>query len=200
MDQQKKKTWSEYYQKVAAYPHKQRTEAAVAQNQSGSLVALDCGCGTGSDTAYLLSQSYSVVAFDINQESVEFCSKRFADESAVTIHCTDFESFTYPDAGLVVANASLFFAHPESFPIIWQKIRAAIPIGGVFCGDFLGPEDEWLEDKRHILTPLSEQEVKALFDGFEILEFSERNRRGPTARGPEKHWHTFSVIARKNVV
>ncbi|MGI9281725.1 MAG: class I SAM-dependent methyltransferase [Endozoicomonas sp.] len=200
MDELKKKIWSEYYQKVAANPHKQSTEKAVSLNLSDSLVALDCGCGTGSDTAYLLSQGYTVSAFDVNQESVEFCRKRFADETAVSIHCSGFESFTYPQAGLVVANASLFFAHPESFPVIWQKIRASIQAGGVFCGDFMGPDDEWLEDKSHILTPLSEQDVKALFEGFEILEFSERNRRGPTARGPEKHWHTFSVMARKSAI
>ncbi|WP_062269169.1 class I SAM-dependent methyltransferase [Endozoicomonas arenosclerae] len=189
--------WSEYYQRVAAYPHKAKTEKAVTYNQSGLSRAIDCGCGTGSDTAFLVKQGYWVHAFDINQESVVFCQKRFVKDLKVSVSCSDFDSFDYPDTGLVIANASLFFAKPDSFQASWLKIRQAIQAGGVFCGDFMGYDDEWLKDKGKVLNPLTEQEIKALFAGFELLEFTERNCIGPTARGPEKHWHTYSVIARK---
>ena len=42
----------------------------------------------------------------------------------------------------------------------------------------------------------TEDQVRALFDGFEIESFHEQEEDGSSASGP-KHWHRFTVIARK---
>ncbi|EOW9498940.1 SAM-dependent methyltransferase, partial [Vibrio cholerae] len=50
---------------------------------------------------------------------------------------------------------------------------------------------------RSPTTPLSESEVKALFSGFEIVRFFERDEKAKTSLGRMKHWHTYSVVAVK---
>lgn len=59
------KIYREYYQKVFSHPHSKRTEFAVRLNNSGNKVAIDCGCGSGSDIEYLSNQHYQVYGFDI---------------------------------------------------------------------------------------------------------------------------------------
>lgn len=43
-----------YYQKRLQKSHSKILETAIAHNQSGCQVAIDCGCGVGNDARYLL--------------------------------------------------------------------------------------------------------------------------------------------------
>jgi len=40
-------------------------------------------------------------------------------------------------------------------------------------------------------------ELRNLFNNFEIVFFKENEYDGPTAVGPEKHWHLFEILAVK---
>ncbi|MCX8905907.1 SAM-dependent methyltransferase, partial [Vibrio parahaemolyticus] len=86
---------------------------------------------------------------------------------------------------------------PNQFESTWSKIKSSIEIGGVFAGDFMGFKDSWAKNYRSPTTPLSESEVKALFSGFEIVRFFERDEKSKTSLGRIKHWHTYSVVAVK---
>jgi SAM-dependent methyltransferase len=189
--------WRQYYQKALSRPHSKRTEFAVRLNESNLKVATDCGCGTGSDIEYLDQQGYQVHGFDINPDSVAICRDRFGSKSLVDISECSFESFDYPKSGVVIANSSLFFADPNQFASTWSNIRSSIEIGGVFAGDFMGCKDSWANNYRSPTTSLSQSEVKALFSGFEIVRFFEREEIAKTSLGRMKHWHTYSVVAVK---
>lgn len=189
--------WRSYYQKALSRPHLKRTEFALQLNESTTRVAIDCGCGTGSDVEYLAQSGYQVYGFDINQDSVMICQKRFEGKSLVEISQSSFESFDYPKASVVLANSSLFFAQPELFASTWQNIETCLEVGGIFAGDFMGERDSWASNHHSSTTPLSEQQVFALFDNFEIVRFFERDERAPTSLGVMKHWHTYSVVAIK---
>ncbi|MES9912721.1 MAG: hypothetical protein ABW126_10045, partial [Candidatus Sedimenticola sp. 4PFRAG1] len=56
-------------------------------------------------------------------------------------------------------------------------------------------KDSWAKNYCSPTTPLSESEVKALFAGFEIVRFFERDETAKTSLGRMKHWHTYSVVA-----
>ncbi|NOI25954.1 class I SAM-dependent methyltransferase [Vibrio mediterranei] len=190
--------WREYYQKALLRPHSKRTEFALTLNRSNSRVAIDCGCGTGSDIAYIEQQGYQVHGFDINSDSVNICSERFERDPLVEVTQSSFESFNYPKAGIVIANSSLFFADPNQFDETWIRIESAIECGGVFAGDFMGPKDSWASNYRSPTTSLTEGQVKALFERFEIVRFFERDEAALTSLGRLKHWHTYSVVAVKH--
>lgn len=79
------KIWREYYEQAISRPHLQRTELAVKLNQSRTRVAVDCGCGTGSDIQYLAQQGYQVHGFDVNSDATELCQARFVENALVEI-------------------------------------------------------------------------------------------------------------------
>ena len=189
--------WRKFYEKALSRPHSKRTELAIKLNQSGVTVAVDCGCGTGSDIDYLEQQRYQVYGFDVNPDSIKICRDRFKTKPLVDITKSSFELYDYPHSGVVIANSSLFFADPTHFNRAWEKVEKSIEIGGVFAGDFMGVKDSWASNFRQPTTPLSEQQVRALFVNFEIIRFIERDEISETTIGILKHWHTYSVVAVK---
>lgn len=190
-------TWRRFYEESLSRPHHSRTEFAVTLNRSSSRLATDCGCGTGSDIQYLSASGYQVHGFDGNTDSVAICRDRFGADDSVFLTRATFEEFVYPKVGIVIANSSLFFADPTRFQATWQRIASSIEKGGVFAGDFMGPKDDWASNYRSSTTPLTEKQVRALFSDFNIVRFHERDEKGTTAIGNQKHWHTYSLVAVK---
>ncbi|NRA15442.1 MAG: class I SAM-dependent methyltransferase [Oceanospirillaceae bacterium] len=99
----------QYYDRAQQQGHRPLLEWAASLNQSECLTAVDCGCGTGNDTAFLVSKGYRVQAFDISAESINRCRDRFEPLSDVELHQCGFEDFSYPRSGVLVAHSSLFF-------------------------------------------------------------------------------------------
>lgn len=190
--------WNEYYQKVAQQPHRPNVERAANLLTLDNKTAIDAGCGTGRDSQYLLSRGYTVHAFDAHQDAVETCLTRFEGNPHYSISHSCFSDLTYPACSLFIASASLFFCPSEHFAKVWQKINKALVPNGVFCGDLLGINDSWVEADTHPnICAFTKEQVEALFEGYEILYFHERDEDGTTAVGHTKHWHTFSVTAIK---
>jgi trans-aconitate methyltransferase len=189
--------WREYYEKALMRKHAPRTEFAIKCNESDLKVAIDSGCGTGSDTAYMAQLDYQVYSFDINPDSISMCGKRFDNEPRVTLSKASFENYEHPKCGVIIANASLFFADLIQFQSTWNKMVTSLEKGGVFAGDFMGFNDSWASGYRSSITPMTRTEVEALFNNFEVIRFHERDEVGNTAIGKTKHWHTFSVVAIK---
>ncbi|MFS1491544.1 class I SAM-dependent methyltransferase [Vibrio splendidus] len=189
--------WQQYYKKALSRPHQKRTEFAIKLNESGLNVAIDCGCGTGSDIAFLEQQAYQVYGFDVNPDSIAICRDRFGRKPLVEISESGFEHYDYPKSGVVIANSSLFFADPTRFDEVWNSIENCLEVGGVFSGDFMGVDDSWAQGYRTPTTPLAKAKVFSLFNNFEIVRFHERDEKALTALGKMKHWHTYSVVAIK---
>lgn len=189
--------WRKYYNKAMSRTYSPRTERAVQLNTSGLNVAVDCGCGTGSDIAYLAEQGYRVHGFDINPDAISICHKRFRHDALIEVSEASFEDFTYPTAGVILANSSLFFAEPSVFNNAWRAITDSLAVGGVFGGDFMGVDDSWADGFRLATTTLTQTQVMDLFENFEIVRFHERNEEGSTSMGCIKQWHTYSVLAVK---
>lgn len=168
-----------------------------------SKIAIDCGCGAGSDIAYLLDNGFKVHAFDVERESISRCKERFKNNENVFLSKDSFESFEYPKASLIVADASLFFCAKHNFDGVWQNIENALVSGGVFCGSFLGSEDTMTSreyDKSvwwpHVLV-LDEKQIKMKFNSFLIKCFTEHRESVETPQGVPHEWHIFSVVAKK---
>lgn len=191
------KIWLQYYEKSFSRQHSPRTELAAKLNESSFKIAIDCGCGTGSDIYYLGQLGYQIHGFDINPDSISICHDRFSHDPLVDISEASFENFDYPTCGLIVANSSLYFAEPRQFKNTWHSLTSSLVNGGVFAGDFMGKNDSWAANYRSPTTPLTKLQVLELFDGFEIIRFNERDELGKTALGKMKHWHTFSLVAVK---
>lgn len=169
----------------------------------GPKVAIDCGCGAGSDIAFLRSKGFLVHAFDMETESIARCRKRFKDDRNVLLSQATFGTFDYPSASLIVADASLFFCHENEFSEVWRKITDSLLPSGVFFGSFLGSEDTMAGPyyDKDVYWPdilvVSEEQVRYWLRSFKIESFTEHKTSGKTPDGEPHQWHIFSVVARK---
>lgn len=166
-------------------------------------VAVDCGCGAGSNIVHLRNKGFVVHAYDIDEEAVSICTERFKDDSNVFVSTGSFGTFDYPKSSLVLADASLFFCPEQEFGIFVEKIRMSLHTRGLFCGAFLGHEDTMAQpeytNQVYWGEPLvkSQNEIREALSGFEILKMSEFVSDGITPVGDEHHWHIHVVVASK---
>jgi hypothetical protein len=63
----------------------------------------------------------------------------------------------------------------------------------------MGPEDSWAKQSPDRFTVHGRDEVMGLFSDYSIIDIYEENSPGTTLLGKQKHWHTFSVVAKKHV-
>jgi hypothetical protein len=166
-------------------------------------IAIDCGCGAGAGMAYLRNQGFVVHGFDLESESITRCSARFKDDLDVHLSQASFNSFTYPPAALITADASLFFCPATEFDEVWDKITTSLIPGGIFSGGFLGAKDTMAgpDYDKHAYWPdvmtLTEAQLKLMFAAFDIINWTEHDFLGERIGSPH-HWHIFSVIARRH--
>jgi SAM-dependent methyltransferase len=166
-------------------------------------IAIDCGCGAGSDIAFLLSKGFLVHAFDIEAESISRCRERFKGETNLSLSQASFTNFNYTEASLIHADASLFYCSPNDFDQVWYKITNALIAGGIFVGSFLGIRDTTAgpgyqkEAFWPDVMPVYEDELRLKFEDFDILSWVEHELDGKTAQDINHHWHVFSVVAKK---
>ncbi len=188
----------------ATYDRETREDLRLAVSLVGdNKIAIDCGCGAGSDIAFLRSHGFLVHAFDIEEEAILRCGKRFEDDNGVHLSQATFNTYNYPNASLIVADASLFFCPEQEFSEVWNKITDALLPKGIFSGSFLGPEDTMAgpgynkESYWPDILVFFEEEVKNLFDNYNIESFTEHKTSGKTPDGQPHQWHIFSVVAKK---
>ena len=91
--------WRQFYRKSITKPHLPRTECVVELNESDCYVAIDCGCGKGSDIEHLALLGYQTHGFDINTDAISICTQRFKNEPLVIISQAAFENFEYLTTG-----------------------------------------------------------------------------------------------------
>jgi trans-aconitate methyltransferase len=156
-------------------------------------LALDLGCGAGIETTAMVSEGWRVHAIDSAPGTLERVS-HIAGDGDVTTAVADLAALTeLPPSDLIYAGYSLPYVPPSRFPAVWKVIRAALRPGGWIAVNLMGDHDEWAGKEDE--TSFSATEARALFDGWEMVDFAEEDGRRPSYSG-EKHWHFFDVIAR----
>jgi len=189
--------WDNYYQKIQGREPRQLLLDVLENYSMGeSLHAIDLGCGDGTESIALLKHGFYVLAVDGTEAGIKRLMDKLPQEAQTRLQTqtAKFEEFVLPSADLIHASYSIPFCHPDHFPTLWEKIRNALNPGGRFAGQFFGVHDSWANDPD--MTFHTEEQVRAMLDGLEIELFNEEDEDGKSTSGP-KHWHLFTVIARK---
>jgi SAM-dependent methyltransferase len=193
--------WPAYYGAVAKAGPRATLLAALAgfgdQEGASQRLAVDLGCGGGTDTVELLRRGWRVLAIDAEPRGIEVLLQRddlVASESLET-RVARLEETTWPPADLVNASLVLPFLAPDAFERVWQRITMSLGPGSRFAGHFFGQRDDWahLAGRSHH----SPAQLEALLAAFDLERFEEREWDGETALGEAKHWHIFEVVARR---
>ena len=192
--------WEEYYRAIKGRPPRQLLLDALTYFASDSLSsqrkAIDLGCGDGTEIALLLERGWDVLAIDGEPASIEHLLAKVPKEKQkhLQTQVAKLEEVSLPSADLIHASFSLPFCAPEHFDVFWGKIVNAIKPGGRFAGQFFGVRDSWAN--KPDMTFHTEAQVRTMLEDFETEHFHEMDEDGSSASGP-KHWHVFTVIARK---
>ena len=157
--------------------------------------ALDLGAGSGVDTAYLLSEGFNVTAVDSSPKSQE----TIESIEGATFVLSKFADFKFEDTSYDLVNTqfALPFNPKDSFEDLIQNIKRSLRPGGVFTGQFFGPNDQWNTPDAK-LTFTSPDDAKRLLEGLEILKFENKEYEGQAALQGPKHWHVLNFIARNS--
>ena len=193
--------WEEYYQAIQGSQPRSLLLSALELFKSdpprANRLAIDLGCGDGTESFYLLENSWQVLAIDVEATAINYLLAKTPDHLADNLQTqiARFENSHLPPADLIHANLTLPFCEPAQYGSLWQKIVASIVVNGRFAGHFFGVNDSWAVNTD--MTIHTEAEVRALFPAFAIEFFHEKDEDGQATNGP-KHWHIFTVIARKS--
>lgn len=168
-------------------------------------LAIDLGCGSGTESLELLRRQWRVVATDAFPAAIESLRRRAGDAADLDALELDFESIALGglpvqagSASLVHAGFSLPFCARERFAGLWRQVRGFLGGGGVFAGQFFGSREPIvLAAPPGSATSHGEEEIRGMLEGFEIHRLEEVDRPGENAYGEAKHWHVFHVIARR---
>jgi trans-aconitate methyltransferase len=193
--------WEGYYTALEGRAARRlllETLALISTSKQGSprRVAIDLGCGDGTETRELLARGWNVVAIDKTPQAIARVRASVPAEDCprLTAIAAAFTDIELPPADLIYAGLSLPFCDPDSFGELWPRISVAVREDGWFAGHFFGPRDSWVG--RVDMTFLSREQVCALLTDFRIEGYQEQDEDGDSFAG-RKHWHVFHVIAHK---
>lgn len=193
--------WEVYYRAIEGRPLRELfVDATVflppTAPDGRSLVAVDLGCGDGTETLELLRRGWTVLAVDGSPEGIARLRESVSptDRERLSTRVAAYVEVELPPADLVYAGLSLPFCDPREFDEVWRQITSAIRPDGLFVGHIFGPHDSWAGTPD--MTFHTRAEIEALLGDFEVVGFREQDEDGEAVSGP-KHWHVFHVIARK---
>jgi len=188
--------WTGYYDAQAGRAVRSVVlQALASRNDAPPGVAIDIGCGEGTETRHLLANGWCVLAIDADPASEVRVRARLTPEQAarLTFRRARFEDVgVLPAADLVYSTFALPFCEPAAFPTVWSDIRASLKPGAWFAGELFGPHDSW--SGRADMNFHDRPEVQALLAGLTVHTLDEDDRTGQSAFGP-RHWHVFHIIA-----
>jgi trans-aconitate methyltransferase len=193
--------WARYYAALEGRPPRPLFLQALrlfpeARPERGPRVAVDLGCGDGTETRELLGQGWRVVAIDSAPDALVRvrASVPVEHQARLTATAASFTEVELPPADLVYAGFSLPFCAPGSFRDLWLRITSAVRDEGLLACHLYGRHDSWAGDEG--MTFLTRAEVDALLVDFHIALLHEQDEDGDSFRG-RKHWHVFHLIAQK---
>ncbi|GAB5388917.1 MAG: hypothetical protein Alpg2KO_18850 [Alphaproteobacteria bacterium] len=157
--------------------------------------ALDLGTSSGRDALALAARGWQVTAIDANPDAITALRGRIPEDLSANLQTlqADLTTWPLPPAHLVHAGYTLPFLGDQQD--IWHRVCQALPAGGLFVGQFFGPNDDWASESQ--VTTLTRSELGHLIKRWHRLHYEEKLFTAPAIENPDKTWHLFNLILRK---
>ena len=163
-------------------------EALALQKMLGDIhfdTCLEIGCGTGKNTAWLLTKAKSITAVDLSDEMLGKAKEKIKSSKVNFIQADILQDWSFATEKYDLVSFSLVLEHIQNLEHIFGKISKIIAPGGyVYIGE-LHPFKQYTGTKARFTTPGGEQAVTcfnhnltdftgaAKLYGFEIIDINE---------------------------
>jgi tellurite methyltransferase len=115
--------------------------------------------------------------------------------TALDTRVADLATVDVPRCDLVNASLSLPFLEPAAYWQAWDRIVAALPIGGRVAAMLFGDRDASAGDPAMTCPPPAA--IRSRLAAFEIEHWLDREEDSRTALGEEHHFHRIELVARR---
>ena len=190
--------WSQQYD---TNENKTRDLEAQALRETLADIAFDScleiGCGTGKNTAWLITKAKSITAVDLSTEMLARAKQKINIENVHFIQADILQDWDFTDKKYDLVSFSLVLEHIEKLEPIFNKVSKIIEPGGyVYIGE-LHPFKQYSGSKARFTTDEGEQIVACfnhhIYDfikaakqfGFSIVnmdEYFDENERAAMPR------------------
>lgn len=154
--------------------------------------ALDVGCGSGVDAAYLASLGFAVDAIEPNPAAPDVSGPgvRF-----VRAGVSDFEVALGSYRAILCSNVLPFLVRPGETESALARIAALLTDDGVVALSLFGERDGWADRADVRVVTLAQAGQMLSEAGLVKLkeEIVERDQK-PAASDVEKHWHILRFL------
>ena len=182
-------------------PHRPILEKALSYFENLPKIAIDCGCGAGNESSFLLRHHFKVYAFDPSIDAKNVCLSKFKDNKNFLFSNQAFEDYSFPKASLIIALFSLFFCSTDSLESVLKKMQESLSEQGILLIQLLGKDDDWVNNFSEKFIGFEQEELKQLFDAdFDIIYIDEFKGNKPLANGTPKFWNVHTLILKKKIL
>ena len=185
--------WSQQYD---TNENKTRDLEALALRETLARIVFDScleiGCGTGKNTAWLLTKAKNITAVDLSAEMLAKAKQKINSEHVHFIQADILQDWNFIDTKYNLVSFSLVLEHIENLEQIFDKVSKVIAPGGhVYIGE-LHPFKQYTGTKARFTTDEGEQIVACFnhhlsdfiqaaknhdFDIVNINEYFDENNR-----------------------
>jgi SAM-dependent methyltransferase len=163
-------------------------------------MCVDLGSGTGAAARLLYERTrWEVVAVDASPLADEYLCQRFGNACPLGIRFQhgDFQTVHLPPGELQMVWAGLALPHmpQQDIGVVWQKIVDSLRPGGLFAGDFFGPEHGHFG--RPDMNFHHPSQIDALLSLMDVIKLERIIRPHPFSTGRPLMMDCYHVIARK---
>ena len=163
-------------------------EALALQETLAHIVfdnCLEIGCGTGKNTAWLLTKAKKITAVDLSAKMIAKAKQKINSEQVHFIQADILQDWNFIDTKYTLVSFSLVLEHIEELEPVFSKVSKIIAAGGhVYIGE-LHPFKQYSGSKARFTTDEGEQVVScfnhhlsdfvkaAKNNGFQMLHINE---------------------------
>jgi SAM-dependent methyltransferase len=163
-------------------------------------MGVDLGAGTGAAARLLYERTrWEVLAIDASPTADEYLCRRFQAGCPVGIRFqqASFQTVHLPpgEVNLLWAGLALPYMPQDQVAVVWQKISDALQPGGLFAGDFFGPQHGHVG--REDMNFHHPSQIESLLRFMDVIKLERIIQTQPFSQGRPLMMDCYLVIARK---
>lgn len=120
---------------------------------------LEIGCGTGKNTAWLITQAKSVTAVDLSQSMLSKAKEKIKAANVDFIQADILQEWTFADKKYNLVGFSLVLEHIENLEPVFEKVAKLMADDGLVYVGELHPFKQYTGTKARFNTDEGEQVV-----------------------------------------